>query len=591
MNYPNNLNERESIEEDIVNYDSDNQPFEKKEIPQEIVKILFYLNNYNTNLFSSIKRDYPSEIKNIINYSNKYYCINEEWMNYFLELYSYKKIKTLISEYKIKSEEELYIKIKEEEIFLNFGYNDTNIKGIKLGKFKPKKKSILNYIFNVYRSGELARYFDDFILVDKNLYDKLKQLDKNQIRSNCKKDEINENIVEIYLVDNIFIYKVNKNALGIGIPEISKNTGFPIFKIEFLIIINKKYINEEIIFNSDSEINEIFKSKDLETYLMINRGIRFYEKFNFNIIDIKFNDHNIGFLYNINGFQIEKYWKRNKEKYNKKLESLKEFKSLEMFKRKSNNKILREKEKKQDANFEETEKQKKLKLLKKDNSIKETALRWSKNYNLFENHESDQKENLRYPQNNDIPIVDKISENPDKATIDKNSVTTSETKDKLPMISKSPNPKLLLTKIKNFKAEANKQNCLLQTNANIINSFSVKLINRNEINNNINYITTNFSNQKYRLAKLHKKNNKNLDNSILTKKQKKELKKLEKKEKIKRENREKREEKEEQERNKKKQENEEKIKKAQKKRENMENKEREKNKKYLKRNNINFYYK
>jgi len=174
-------------------------------------------------------------------------------MNYFLELYNYKKIKNLINEYNIKSEEKLYAKIREKEITLNSGYNDSNKELIKSEKFEPKRSSIKYYICNV-KSGELTRYFDDFVLVDKNLFDETKQY---------YKDEVNENKVEICLVDDIFIYKINENTLGIGIPEITKNTEFPIFKIQFLIIINEKYcyryIDEEDKINSDSEINEILK--------------------------------------------------------------------------------------------------------------------------------------------------------------------------------------------------------------------------------------------------------------------------------------------------------------------------------------------
>ena len=145
MNSPNNKSE--IIDEDIINYcpDSDQQSLKKKEYPQEIAKILYYLNDYNTNLISSIKRDYPSEYKYINQYSSEYYCINANWMNYFLEFYNYKKIKTLIRSNKIKSGEDLYINIKKEEIPLNFGYNDSHLENIKKEKFEPKIESISNY--------------------------------------------------------------------------------------------------------------------------------------------------------------------------------------------------------------------------------------------------------------------------------------------------------------------------------------------------------------------------------------------------------------------------------------------------------------
>ena len=264
MDFPDDSNKSEAIEENISYHsDLDNQSYENNEFTQDISKILFDLNNNNNNLISSIKRDYPSEIKYHKNYSNKYYCINSIWMNYFLELYNYKKIKNLINEFNIKSEEELYAKIREKEIPLNSGYNNSNINNLKLEKFEPKKTSIKFNICNVYKSGELARYFDDFALVDKKLYEETKQYYKNSIKFDYDKDEINGNKVEICLVDDIFIYRINEYTLGIGIPEIPMKTEFPIFKIQFFIIIDEKYslryINEEDKINSDSEISEILK--------------------------------------------------------------------------------------------------------------------------------------------------------------------------------------------------------------------------------------------------------------------------------------------------------------------------------------------
>jgi len=360
MNCPNNLNETQRIDEEIVCYnpDSDSQSSEKKEIfSQDVVKILYYLSNYNTNLLCSIKRDYPSEIKYQKNYINEYYCINSKWMNYFLEFYNYKKIKTLYKENTINSEEELYIKIKENEIPLKSGFNGITLKSIN---FELKKKLIENYTFNVLKSGEIASYFDDFILVDKILYDKLKIYNKKQIKPDCNKYDINENIIKICLVDNIFIYKVNENVLGIGIPEIPKNTGFPIFKIQFFIIINQKYdyINEENKFDSDSEINEILRAKDLEKYLILDRKVRFEEEDKLKRIDMKFNNQKIGFLYNINDFNIENYYRRNDEIDDK------DIKIKESLNRRRNDEILKQKERKEDLRFKQTLNNKKKKMQK-----------------------------------------------------------------------------------------------------------------------------------------------------------------------------------------------------------------------------------
>ena len=352
MNCPNNLNESERIEEKLSNNsDSDNQSSEKKEkIPIDIVKILFHLNNYNNNLISSIKRAYPTEIKYHKQYSNDYCCINSKWMNNFLDFYNYEKIKTLFKENEINSEEDLYISIKENDIPLKPGFMDSTVKGIKLENFKPKKKAIENYTFNVFKSGEIARFFDDFVLVDKNLYNEMKKYHKY---------EINENIIKICLVDNIFIYKVNENVLGIGIPEISEDIGLPIFKIKFFIIINEKYdyANEEKIFDSDSEINEILRAKDLEKYLRIDRKVNFEEEDNLKRIDMKFNDNKIGFIYNINNFKIEDYFGRID------IEELKNKKLKDSFNRK--NEFLKQKERKQNQMFIKTNDNKIIRMQKK----------------------------------------------------------------------------------------------------------------------------------------------------------------------------------------------------------------------------------
>ena len=583
MDFPADLNQSEVIEENISYHsDSENQSYEINEFTQDIVKILFYLNNYNNNLISSIKRDYPSEFKYHNNYSNKYYCINSKWMNYFLELYNYKKIRNLINEFSIKSEEELYAKIREKEIPLKSGYNNSNIESIKLENFEPKKSSIKYDICNVYKSGELARYFDDFALVDKKLFEETKQYYKNLINFDYDKNKINGNKVKICLVDDIFIYKINENTLGIGIPEISMITEIPIFKIQFFIIINEKYslryINEEDKINSDSEINEILKSKDLETYLITNRKVRFDEPDNSKKINMKFNGNIIGFIYNINDFKIEKYWGRTKEKYLKRMELKKIYKELERANRKKEEEKLREKEKKQDQMFRDTLMKKSLNIYKKEEHAKEIIFGWLNYSNRLENNKLDPvKSNLKLINNQKDKIQNK----------ENNRYPQNETKDILPKINESSKTQGY-HKIDNIRAqtEENKQIYLVENKNIIRNSFSEKKMNNKlnkiinssvkpkiEKNNNVNFKSSkNFFKKKYILPKLeiqtnpkfNKKVNNELDTvnnkkneNILTKEHTKKLKEIVKKENTKTENKIKMKEKEKQEKNKKKQGNEE----------------------------------
>jgi len=244
---------------------------------------------------------------------------------------------------------------------------------------------------------------------------------------------------------------------------------------------------------------------------------------------------------------------------------------------------LREKEKKQDQMFNETLKKKTFKLYQREESRKRFINRWLKYNNLFENkklaslelklkpkndtpnHSNQNKENFKYIQNNDLINIDKEIENPEKViNIDKISV--SESKDKLPIIPKTPNSQDF-PKIENKRAqtEENKPINLIKNNKIIRNSMSAKkisnkiykIINRNEkpkieINNNKNFKSSkNFFKSKYILAKLELQNslksnrneNKNLDtnnnkknDNILTKEHTKELKVITKKENIKKEN-------------------------------------------------------
>ena len=517
MNCPNSLNESKSIDEDLPMNNSDNQSSEKKEIiPQDIVKILFHLNNYNKNLVSSIKRAYPTEIKYHKNYINEYCCINSKWMNYFLEFYNYEKINTLFKQNEIKSEEELYIGIKKNEIPLKPGFNDGTLKSIELENFKPKKNNILNYTFNVYRSGELARYFDDFVLVDKNLYDEMKKFDNNFIKPDYNKYEINENIIKICLVDNIFIYKVNENVLGIGIPEIPKNTGIPIFKIQFFIIINEKndYTNDETTFDSDSEINEILRAKDLEKYLKLDRKVRFEEEDNSKRIDMKFNNYKIGFIYNINNFKIENYLVRFDSEEDKK-EKLKE-----SFNKK--NEILKQKEREQDKKFKETDDNKRKRMQKMYDE--ERFKIWSQNpietikkpIKLKLSLKSDINANIKNTRYNDVESENTNYENNyNVISYDKKSAKTSKLTDKssnLPPIKNHRSQTFKSIWTNDFESinDKEKSSFMLTKPNNLFNSTKISKKSSKEININVKNLfisCDNFHKPICILPKLPKRNN------------------------------------------------------------------------------------
>ena len=144
----------DNIEENI-NID---ETLNNNEITQEISGKILSLENFNTYLVSLINKEY-SDFKSK-DYFNNYYCINSKWMNNNLELYNYGKMKTLIREFEIKSEEELDRRIKEKKIPLNTGYNDEKLESIKLEKFEPEKK-MLNpkKICEIYKNEESVEYY------------------------------------------------------------------------------------------------------------------------------------------------------------------------------------------------------------------------------------------------------------------------------------------------------------------------------------------------------------------------------------------------------------------------------------------------
>ena len=443
------ITEAEDIKENIVNEYSNDESLEKTEINQDISEQLFYLNSYYNKLVSFIKRDY-SDFKNK-KYFNKFYCINSKWMSNFLKLYKYKQINTLIGEFGINSEEEFFQKVKEKQISLDPNNYIEKKESINLGNFDPEKNIITKYTFNRYKRGELAIYFDDFALVNKDFYDKIKQNDKNK------------NEVDICLVDDIFIYKINENVLGIGIPEIKEEI-LPIFKIQFFIIITEKFIyidnDEKIIFNSDSEVNEIFKCEDLEKYLILKREVNFEEQDKLKRIDMKFNKNKIGFIYNITDFNIEKYWRRTEEKYNKTMilkKTLKEpeIKAIEEREKRNNDlKKIREIEKRQDAMFKRTMMQRSLNEQLRNQQKNQIIKNVSKNY-LLQKEKEKLKQikcnnkififkpmqnnigNSRYQENNDLQNQNNGMNN--NKNLEKNFIS----KDKFPSIPKAFEPIIL----------------------------------------------------------------------------------------------------------------------------------------------------
>ena len=371
---------------------------DKNHIQEYIFKKLLQLNKYHYELLDLLERNYTDKDFKSKDYFKEYYCINSEWMKNFLEFYNYEKIKR-VYERMVKNKEkisleEFYQMINEKRIYTQPGKNDERINKLRSINFKVNIENIPSNIYIDYYNENVIEYFDDFALLDKELYDEIKQDYKNPINPYYDYYHIDENIVHICLVDDIFIYKINENILGIGIPK-DTSKKFPIFKIQFFVIMEKE---KDINYNSETEIKQLFSSKSLEKYLIIDRNVKFEEIDKFKIINMMNKDKKIGILYNIKDFKIENYKERSERKI---MDDIKN-KIFEKYKRLMIEEILLEKENNQNKLFVDTLKKKNEKENEKERKEKE------KRDNIIEefkksNHlqESEMKEEKKDKDNED----------------------------------------------------------------------------------------------------------------------------------------------------------------------------------------------
>ena len=336
----------------------------KNYIQKYIIIKLLHFYNFNEKLMALIKRKYKNINFKNSNYFEEYYIINSNWIKNYLQFYNYKKISLLI---KKKSNGKFDIdnfcnKIKRKSIKEVQGENNEKKDHLSSIEFAPIKENIPRNIYFQDISDKTIEYFNNFIIVDKELYDELRQ-DNGNVDYPYYQFAF-ENKINICLVDNLFIYKIKKNILGIGIlPEFLDNNEMLVFKIHFLLILFYDYKAEkDYQYNSDTEIRQLFKSGDLETYLVIDRGIRFENEDQFRKIGMKIAKKEIGLLYNSGNFKKEIYWERTKEEFqkkNKEREQMKIIKGLleiETSKEKQENMRLQKlKEKEEDKNIEELE--------------------------------------------------------------------------------------------------------------------------------------------------------------------------------------------------------------------------------------------
>ena len=284
-----------------------NNIFNKKDIQKYTIKKLLKLDKFHNNIITSLKRGYNDKDFKSEDYFKEYYAINSKWMNNYLELNNYEKIKRTyerINNRDKMSEDDIYKILKEKRIQKQPGEKNQRINNLDSIDFSVKEDNIPKNIYVDYYSGKVINYFYDFVLLSKQIYDEIKQDYENPDFPKYNNFHRDEKIVNICLVDNLFIYKLNENIVGIGIPN-GSSSKFPLFTIQFFIIMNK----ECTITNLEKEIKKLFSSKDLERYL-INRNVNLNKDTYQKKIDMMNKKEKIGMIYNIN-FDFDKYKDRS----------------------------------------------------------------------------------------------------------------------------------------------------------------------------------------------------------------------------------------------------------------------------------------
>ena len=399
---------------------------DKKHIQKYIFRKLLQLNKYHYELIDLLERKYTDKDFKSEDYFKEYYCINSEWIKNYLEFYNYDKIKRIYERIVKNKEnislEDFYQMINEKRIYTQPGKNDERINKLRSINLKVKKEDIPSNIYRDYYNESIIEYFDDFALLDKELYDEIKQDYKNPINPYYDYYHIDENIVHICLVDYIFIYKINENILGIGIPN-DPSKKFPLFKIQFFVIMEK---DKDTNYNSETEIKQLFSSKSLEKYLINDRNVKFEDIDKFKKISMMDKTKTIGIIYNINDFSIENYkgrseriimdemkneiFKKERQTNIREMLDVKKEKEDKLFKKTLEKKYIRENEKerkekeKRNSIIEEYEKSEHFQKSEMNEENKDEEKKDKENEENKNNKDEDKKvnENKENKNNNEV---------------------------------------------------------------------------------------------------------------------------------------------------------------------------------------------
>lgn len=260
----------------------------KLEIKEYIVEKILYFYQYNSQLNIKIKQNY-GKIKSP--YFEEFYILNNDWISKFLSFYNYEKIFSLLENWN----GEITVKKLSSEL----SWNNINQKSENM----PDEMKD-NQLFMPKSDNKFGiKYYLNFILIDNNLFQRLKNDNGNINIMNYNFDFEEPIKANICLVENKFIYQIDDYSLGFGI--VNKNNNYPVINIDFLIILDK-----ESGYNSDTEINQIFSLQNLETFFTESRRINFSENENPKKIYDQSNKK-IGKFYSFDTFLYGNYFQAN----------------------------------------------------------------------------------------------------------------------------------------------------------------------------------------------------------------------------------------------------------------------------------------
>ena len=225
-NYERNLSEIGFTEGNNIN---------QYEIQKYIIDKLLSFYKFNERL-SFLKKEKCTKIR-------EFFVINEKWISNYLDYYNYKKILSLIKESNTNTNNKN-----------DYLYNELKSNGIQVLLFEDndKGKIIRQYIDNeqnfypkIIKINNDINYFNEFVITNKELYDKLRNDYGNMNKLNYDFPNNNKMRASLFIGENQIIYKIDKKNFAFGI--LTEKNQVKIVKIINVFLFDEEFKDDEII--------------------------------------------------------------------------------------------------------------------------------------------------------------------------------------------------------------------------------------------------------------------------------------------------------------------------------------------------------